>query len=152
LFQQAAAARAAKPADQFPVSERLTLRPLTLDDAAFILELVNEPGWLQYIGDRGIRSEEGARTYLRSGPMAMVERRGFGLLAVERTGEDVPIGICGLLQRETLADVDIGFAFLARYGGAALGATDAGSAPHRGHRGAGEWAVAPAAGEDRHAG
>jgi RimJ/RimL family protein N-acetyltransferase len=117
LFQQAAAARAAKPADQFPVSERLTLRPLTLDDAAFILELVNEPGWLQYIGDRGIRSEEGARTYLRSGPMAMVERRGFGLLAVERTGEDVPIGICGLLQRETLADVDIGFAFLARYGG-----------------------------------
>jgi RimJ/RimL family protein N-acetyltransferase len=117
FHQSAAAAQAAAVTKPFPAGDRLVLRPLTLDDAAFIVELVNEPGWLQYIGDRDIHSEEEARRYLRSGPMAMVERLGFGLLAVERTGEGIPIGICGLLRRETLADVDIGFAFLARYGG-----------------------------------
>jgi len=98
-------------------TDRLTLRPLTLGDAAFLLELVNEPGWLRYIGDRGISSEAGARLYLRNGPLAMVERLGYGLLAVERIGDSTPIGICGLLQCNTLPDVDIGFAFLARHGG-----------------------------------
>jgi RimJ/RimL family protein N-acetyltransferase len=100
-------------------TDRLTLRPLALDDAAFILELVNEPGWLRFIGNRGIRTFEAAQGYLRDGPIAMMAKEGIALGAVELKGEPAPvrIGICGLIQRENLPDVDLGFAFLARYTG-----------------------------------
>jgi len=96
-------------------TERLLVRWLTLGDAAFILELVNEPAWLQFIGDRGVRTLDDARTYLASGPLAMYARAGFGLFAVERKSDRALIGICGLLTRDTLADVDLGFALLARF-------------------------------------
>jgi ribosomal-protein-alanine N-acetyltransferase len=94
---------------------RLALRRFTLDDAAFILELVNEPSFLRHIGDKGVRSEEDARRYLRSGPLASYERFGFGLYAVELRDGREPIGMCGLLKREALPDPDVGFAFLPRY-------------------------------------
>lgn len=94
---------------------RLVLRPLALDDAPFILRLVNEPSWLRYIGDKKVRSLEDARDYLAKGPIDMVARLGFGLLLVER--DQAPIGICGLIKRETLPDVDIGFAFLPEHWG-----------------------------------
>ncbi len=93
-------------------TDRLVLRHLTLNDAPFILDLVNEPSFIRFIGDRGVKTVQGARQYLLKGPIASYGRFGFGLnLAfLKETGD--PLGICGLLKRETLPDVDVGFAFL----------------------------------------
>ena len=92
---------------------RMILRRLTVDDAAFMRRLVNEPSWLEFIGDRGVRTEADAREYLRAGAIASYERHGFGLWAVVlRGGTESPIGICGLVKRDFLEDVDLGFAFL----------------------------------------
>ena len=102
---------------QIVVTERLILRQLVLDDAAFILELVNDPDWLRYIGDRGVHDLESACGYIQKGPMDMYARYGFGLWLVELKGEGTPIGLCGLIKRDTLPEVDLGFAFLARYRG-----------------------------------
>jgi len=98
-------------------SARLRLRPLTADDAAFILELVNEPAWLQFIGDRNVHTLDDARTYIAKGPATMYARHGFGPLAVELKEGGAPVGICGLIKRETLPDVDLGYALLARFRG-----------------------------------
>lgn len=98
-------------------TDRLTLRHFAPDDAAFILELVNEPSWLRFIGDKHIRTLEDARNYLVKGPMAMYERVGFGLYMVELKQGGMPAGMCGLIKRDTLEDVDIGFAFLPRFWG-----------------------------------
>jgi RimJ/RimL family protein N-acetyltransferase len=91
---------------------RLLLRRFTLDDAPFILELLNEPSWYQHIGDKGVRTIPDARKYLLDGPLAMYERVGFGLLLIELRGSRIPVGMCGLIKRESLPDVDIGFALL----------------------------------------
>lgn len=96
---------------------RLRLRQLTVDDAAFILRLVNDPSWLQFIGDRGVRNLDDARNYILKGPLASYEKHGFGLWLVERKAGDTPLGMCGLLRRETLPDVDIGFALLPEFCG-----------------------------------
>jgi RimJ/RimL family protein N-acetyltransferase len=93
----------------------LVLRELHGDDAAFILQLVNEPSWLRFIGDKGIRTLEAARHYVLSGPVEMYARLGFGLWLAELKDGSIPIGICGLLKRESLDDVEIGFAFLPAY-------------------------------------
>ena len=98
-------------------TERLTLRLLTADDAPFILTLLNDPGWLRFIGDRGVRTVEDAGNYILNGPAAMVERLGFGLYLTERKTDGAPIGICGLIKRDGLDDVDIGFAFLPQFCG-----------------------------------
>lgn len=96
-------------------TQRLMLRRFNPDDARFILELVNDPDWLRYIGDRGVRNLDDARGYIEKGPMGMYARHGFGLYCVELKSDATPIGMCGLLKRETLEDVDIGFAFLPRF-------------------------------------
>lgn len=93
-------------------TERLVIRPLVEDDAAFIVALVNDPGWLRYIGDKNVHTLDDARRYLREGPIAMVARHGHGLACVERRSDGTAIGMCGLIRRDTLDDVDIGFAFL----------------------------------------
>ncbi len=98
-------------------TERLIVRYLTTGDAEFILELLNDPSWLQFIGDFGVRTLEDARNYMVKGPIQMYEREGFGLYLTVRKADAVPIGICGLIKRDTLEDVDIGFAFLPRYWG-----------------------------------
>ncbi len=98
-------------------TERLALRWLTADDAPFILELLNDPAWLRFIGDRGVRTAEEARKYLLNGPIAMVERLGFGLYLTQRKLDGVPMGICGLIKRDGLDDIDIGFAFLPQFCG-----------------------------------
>lgn len=96
-----------------PIStERLTIRPFTLDDAAFIVTLVNDPDWLRFIGDKAVHSEDDARRYLTAGPLAMYELHGFGLCAVERNIDGSTIGMCGLIRRDGLEDVDIGYALL----------------------------------------
>lgn len=98
-------------------TERLALRWLTTDDTSFILKLVNEPAWKLYIGDYGIRTLEDAESYIRKGPAAMYARRGFGLYLVELKATGTPVGICGLIKRESLEDVDVGFALLQEFWG-----------------------------------
>jgi RimJ/RimL family protein N-acetyltransferase len=96
-------------------TERLNLRRMSLDDADFIVELLNDPSFLRFIGDKGVRTTEDARRYIMTGPMDSYERHGFGLWLVELKESETPIGICGLLKRDTLSDVDIGFGFLPPY-------------------------------------
>jgi len=88
------------------------MRWLSLDDAGFILELLNDSAWVQFIGDFGVRTLEEARAYLVRSPLAMYARLGFGLYLTELKKGNVPIGMCGLIKRDFLDDVDIGFAFL----------------------------------------
>lgn len=96
-------------------TDRLRLRRLSVDDAEFILRLLNEPSFIQNIGDRGVRTIEDAREYILQGPVASYEKFGFGLLLVEQKESGLPIGICGLLKREVLEHVDIGYALLPEF-------------------------------------
>lgn len=96
-------------------TERLLIRRLDSSDSAFILQLVNDPSWLHYIGDKGVRTPEDAQRYVENGPAAMYERFGFGLYAVEVKDSHALAGICGLIKREALNDVDLGFAFLPKF-------------------------------------
>ena len=96
-------------------TERLVLRQLSTDDAEFIIELLNQPSFLRYIGDKGVRNSEDAVRYIQTGPQASYERFGFGLYLVELKETGASIGICGLLKRDTLPDVDVGFAFLPEF-------------------------------------
>lgn len=98
-------------------TDRLVLRKLSVEDANFILELLNEPSWLRFIGDKGVRTIDDACKYILKGPVASYERFGFGLYLTELKDSGIPIGICGLVKREALEDPDIGFAFLTRFWG-----------------------------------
>jgi ribosomal-protein-alanine N-acetyltransferase len=95
-------------------TSRLDLRELDLNDAAFILQLLNEEGFIRFIGDKGVRTLADARDYILQGPMDSYARNGFGLYAA-CLRDAWPIGICGLVKREGLNDPDVGFAFLSRY-------------------------------------
>ena len=97
-------------------TERLILRQFELSDAKFIVELVNTPGWLEFIGDRNIRTEEAGINYLQSGPMKSYQENGFGLSMVA-TKEGTPMGMCGILKRDNFEYPDIGFAFLPAFMG-----------------------------------
>ena len=98
-------------------TERLDIRWLNADDAGFIRELVNDAAWLQYIGDKGIKTLVDAQRYISEGPVAMYRRLGFGLNVVELRESGEPIGICGLIKRDALDQVDLGFAFLPAFRG-----------------------------------
>ena len=98
-------------------TERLCLRELSPRDAPFVLGLLNEPSFLQNIGDRGVRTLADARAYVVNGPVASYTLHGFGLYLVELTETEQPIGICGILRRDALPDPDLGFAFLPAYWG-----------------------------------
>ena len=98
-------------------TERLTLYQLSGEDAAFILELLNEPSFVHFIGDRRVRTLDDARAYILNGPVASYEKFGFGLYLTKRKQDGIPIGICGLVKRAALADVDIGFAFSPQFWG-----------------------------------
>lgn len=95
-------------------TQRLTLREFTFDDTEFILKLLNDPSFIRFIGDRNVRSVEDARKYLK-GPMVSYERNSFGLWAVEDKASRTLLGMCGLIKRDTLPDVDIGYAFLPEF-------------------------------------
>lgn len=96
---------------------RLRLRTAAPDDAAFYFALVNDPGFLEHIGDRGVRTPDDAVQALLDGPIAMQEERGHSLYVVERKEDGTPIGMCGLIKRTTLDGVDIGYAYLQPYWG-----------------------------------
>ncbi|GGD59810.1 GNAT family N-acetyltransferase [Lacimicrobium alkaliphilum] len=91
---------------------RLSLRLLDDNDAAFILELLNDPDFLKYIGDRGVSNIEEAIGYIQQGPLAMYQQHGFCMLRVGLKDTEQAIGLCGLLQRDNLPHPDLGFAFL----------------------------------------
>ena len=96
-------------------TERLSLRQFTVDDAQFILTLLNDPSFLRYIGDKQVRNLKDAEAYILNGPVASYERNGFGLYLVELKASYTPIGMCGFLKRDELPDPDIGFAFLPEF-------------------------------------
>jgi RimJ/RimL family protein N-acetyltransferase len=100
-------------------TERLTLRLLRDDDtdAAGMLALLNEPGFHQYIGDRGVRTQEQARDYIRKGPFASYVANGFGMYVIERREDGAWMGNAGLVRRDGLAHVDVGYALLGEFGG-----------------------------------
>ena len=102
-------------------TERLRLREFETGDAAFFLELVNSPTWLQYIGDRGVRTIADAENYLLNGSIQSYRTFGFGFYLVELKAGGIPVGTCGLVQREGLDDIDIGFALLPEYAGQGIG-------------------------------
>jgi RimJ/RimL family protein N-acetyltransferase len=98
-------------------TQRLGLREFTLNDTPFIIELLNSPGWLRFIGDRNVKTEEQAKSYLEKGPIKSYLENGFGLCLVERKEDNLPVGMCGIIKRENLENPDIGFAFLPDYTG-----------------------------------
>ena len=98
-------------------TERLRLREFNLHDSVFIVELLNTPGWLKFIGDRNVKSIEQAKDYLINGPFKSYKTYGYGLSMVERKEGALPIGMCGILNRDSLECPDIGFAFLPMYSG-----------------------------------
>lgn len=96
-------------------SRRIILRELTADDAAFILELVNDPDWLRFIGDREIGDLAAARRYIIDGPVISYREHGFGLWAMTLRDSGTAIGLCGFLKREELDEADLGYALLPAY-------------------------------------
>ena len=101
-------------------TERLILSQFTTDDAKFIVELVNSPGWIEFIGDRNIKTDEQAKNYLENGPLKSYDLNGFGLYLVALKTERTPIGMCGIIKRDHLENPDIGFAFLPEFAGKGL--------------------------------
>ena len=96
-------------------TERLVLSRLSYDDCDFIVELLNEPAFQRYIGDKDVRSPDDAREYLRKGPIGSYERHGFGMFLVRNRSDNAPVGMCGLVKREEFDAPDVGFAFLRRF-------------------------------------
>ena len=102
---------------------RLRLRwfePAAEGDQDFVVTLVNDPDWIANIGKRDVSTREQAEAYLRDGPRAMCEKLGFGLFLVESADGQTPLGMCGLIKRDHLPDVDLGFAFLPAWRGQGL--------------------------------
>lgn len=96
-------------------TERTILREIVERDVEFIYDLVNQPSFIEYIGDRNVRSIENARDFIENRYRQSYREHGFGLYAVELKSDGTPIGICGFVKRDTLPDADIGFAFLPQY-------------------------------------
>jgi RimJ/RimL family protein N-acetyltransferase len=98
-------------------TKNFILREVVESDTDFILELINQPAWKKYISDHSIETPDQAREYIKTKFTAMYKDLGFGLWAVESISEKMPVGLCGLLKRESLEHIDLGFAFLPRYWG-----------------------------------
>lgn len=98
-------------------TERLIIREFAESDSEFIFNLLNSAGWLQFIGDRNIKTLEDARLYISNGPLFSYIKFGFGPYLVELKTSKIPLGMCSLIKRETFEDVDLGFAFLQEHVG-----------------------------------
>jgi RimJ/RimL family protein N-acetyltransferase len=98
-------------------SARLTFREATADDADFVLELLNEPNYIRFVADRGLRTRDDAARYIEEKFRPSYAERGFGFYVVELKSSGEAIGICGLAKRETMEDVDVGYSFLERFWG-----------------------------------
>jgi [ribosomal protein S5]-alanine N-acetyltransferase len=104
-------------ASQPLATPRLQLRAVALSDGSFFLRLLNEPSWLENIGDRGVRSIDDAERYIKNNIWGHYQGHGFGMYAVELKSSGVQIGICGLVKRDFLSSPDLGFALLPDYVG-----------------------------------
>ena len=118
LDPRAAAERGADPSRFVIETPHLLLRYMTVqEDAEFVLRLLNDPAFIQNIGDKGVRSIEDAGRYIDEGPRASYARFGFGLYTVVVKASGESIGICGLVKRDFLDDVDMGYALLPQFRG-----------------------------------
>lgn len=99
------------------ITDRLILNPFAESDAPFLNQLMNSPGYLQYIGDRGVRSDDEAAEYIKNKLMPSYDQYGFGFYIVRLRHMDFPIGLCGIVKRDNLEDIDLGFGFLDEYAG-----------------------------------
>jgi ribosomal-protein-alanine N-acetyltransferase len=102
-------------------TERLLIREIVEDDAPFINALLNSPGFLKYIGDRGVRSDDDARSFIQERLRKSYEVNGYGLYAVLLKADSTPVGMCGFVRRDTLPGPDLGFAFLPEFEGKGFG-------------------------------
>lgn len=96
-------------------TERLILKPSSIEDAPFFLELYNTPKWIQFIGDRNVHTVEQAEEWIRTKIMPQFERLGYGNYVVIRKADGAKMGAAGLYDREGVEGIDIGFAFLPQY-------------------------------------
>lgn len=103
-------------------TSRLNLRKFELSDASFVLQLLNSPNWLEFIGDKGVHTLADAEAYLQNGSMKSYAEHGFGFYAVVEKSTHTLIGMCGLIKRAGLENVDLGYAFLEEYTGKGFGA------------------------------
>ena len=101
--------------DKMDITDRLLLRPTVVEDAEFIFRLMNTPKWIQYIGDRQIRTVKDAENYITNNMTPQLERLGYSNYTVIRKTDNAKIGTCGLYDREGLEGIDLGFAFLPEY-------------------------------------
>lgn len=99
------------------ITNRLEIRELTLEDADFIFELLNQISWKKYIGNKNIKTIDDAKQYILDNPLKMYQTHGFGLWCVTKIYSKQALGVAGIIKRDTLPMVDIGFAFLDRYSG-----------------------------------
>lgn len=130
---------------------RLRLRHFHAGDAPFILRLLNEPSFLRHIGDKQVRTLDDARRYLESGPLAGYATHGHHLNCVELLATGTAIGMCGVLQRDTLPDPDLGYAFLPEYWSRGLAREAATAAVHHARTVLGLETLLAITGEDNHA-
>ena len=98
-------------------TERLSLREVALDDAPFMLELLNSPGFLENIGDRGVRDEDQARAYIEERVLGSYRDHGFGMWLALQKIDRAPVGLAGLVRREGLDVPDVGYAFVPKVWG-----------------------------------
>ncbi len=104
----------------FLETPRLFLRRVTLEDADLMLSIWNDPAFVRFVGDRGVRTIEQAETAMTEGALSLFERYGYGPFCLVRKPDGTRVGICGLFRRDVLDDPDIGFALLPQYCGAGL--------------------------------
>jgi len=115
-------------------TSRLRIRKLSLEDAEFVLGLVNEPAFIANIGDKGVRTLADSKSFISKGPWTCQKKRGYGQFLVYRKEDGDPVGICGLLFRDPLNVTDVGFAILAKHRGRGFALEAAKETTNRGIR------------------
>ena len=118
-------------------TERLIICQLSVEDTEFIFKLLNSPGWLKFIGNKNVKTISDAEKYIINGPVKSYENNGFGLCLVKLKKDNIPVGICGLIKRDSLDDIDIGFALLPEYEGNGYGYESATAVLHHAKTGLG---------------
>ena len=96
-------------------TERLILKPTGIEDTEFIFQLLNSPKWIQFIGDRNVRTSDDAKIYIQNRMLPQLEKCGFSNYTVIQKEDQTKIGTCGLYSREGMENIDIGFAFLPKF-------------------------------------